>query len=238
MVASHFESFVFWPEKKLSFFTVWWFKQRRFHIISFGEKTLRKRSPSQNCQVFMFTHVHFAQGFKVDCSFILGFFGSASVKTCRLFQYQDHEQHEVGAVLAIVPSAFFLLILETISKRYIFSRSRQLFTKGTRRGWTSQVTSLPPLPNSRWRRATDDPFTGPCPDQPRIHASEHAQWVILSAKVSTRLLPPQSLVFHRVDGRNPAPVDMVNIPLFTRFFYIPGGWPDFWTINSSTRIPS
>ena len=24
--------------------------------------------------------------------------------------------------------------------------------------------------------------------------------------------------FHRVDGRKPAPVDMVNIPLFTRFY--------------------
>ena len=25
-------------------------------------------------------------------------------------------------------------------------------------------------------------------------------------------------MFDTVDGRNPAPVDMVNIPLFTRFF--------------------
>ena len=27
-----------------------------------------------------------------------------------------------------------------------------------------------------------------------------------------------------VDGRNPAPVDMVNLLLFTRVLYIPGGW--------------
>ena len=27
-----------------------------------------------------------------------------------------------------------------------------------------------------------------------------------------------------VDGRNPAPVDLVNIPFFTGFLYIPGGW--------------
>jgi len=35
-------------------------------------------------------------------------------------------------------------------------------------------------------------------------------------------------VYHHttVDGRNPAPVDMVNIPIFTGFYnvlYIPGG---------------
>ena len=48
----------------------------------------------------------------------LGFFGSASVKTCRLIQYQDHEQHEVRAVL-VSPQCNFLLILETISKRQI-----------------------------------------------------------------------------------------------------------------------
>ena len=29
--------------------------------------------------------------------------------------------------------------------------------------------------------------------------------------------------YHTVDGRNPAPVDMEKLPLFTGFLYIPGG---------------
>ncbi len=40
---------------------------------------------------------------------------------------------------------------------------------------------------------------------------------------------------HTVDGRNPAPVDMVNIPLFTGF-HTCQVVQDFWTINSSTLI--
>ena len=35
-----------------------------------------------------------------------------------------------------------------------------------------------------------------------------------------------------VDGRNPASVDRVNIPLFTRFCASQVVWDDFWTINS------
>ena len=48
----------------------------------------------------------------------------------------------------------------------------------------------------------------------------------------TTILQPQP---HTVDGRNPAPVDMV-IPLFIGFQHHPFGGetsPDFWTINSS-----
>ena len=37
------------------------------------------------------------------------------------------------------------------------------------------------------------------------------------------------LQFDTVDGRRPALVDMVNIPLFCRVLYISGGWPwDFF----------
>ena len=42
----------------------------------------------------------------------------------------------------------------------------------------------------------------------------------------------QGLLYHTVDGRNPAPVDMVNIPLFTGFSTSQVVVWDFWTINS------
>ncbi len=37
------------------------------------------------------------------------------------------------------------------------------------------------------------------------------------------------------NGRNPvnSPVDVVNIPIIYKVLYIPGGSPEFWTINSS-----
>ena len=37
--------------------------------------------------------------------------------------------------------------------------------------------------------------------------------------------------------KSSSPVDMANIPFFTRVLYIPGGWPwDFWTINDISSI--
>ena len=41
-----------------------------------------------------------------------------------------------------------------------------------------------------------------------------------------------------VDGRNPAPVDMVNLPLFTRVLYIPGGDRRISSTNLGSREPA
>ena len=41
---------------------------------------------------------------------------------------------------------------------------------------------------------------------------------------------------HTVDGRNPAPVDMVNITLFTGFYRSQVVVSDFWTINSINQL--
>ena len=51
---------------------------------------------------------------------------------------------------------------------------------------------------------------------------------ILWHDVVVFLWRPSPNITHTVDGRSPAPVDMVNIPLFTGFYTFQGWSPDFF----------
>ena len=50
------------------------------------------------------------------------------------------------------------------------------------------------------------------------------------------IVPKMTFFSNTVDGRNPAPVDMVNIPLFTRFYTSQVVVGNLWSINSISLV--
>ena len=70
-------------------------------------------------------------------------------------------------------------------------------------------------------------LNGSCPCHPNV----------ISIQMSWTTSACVRFLWHTVDGRNPAPVDMVNIPLFTRVSYIQGGCLGF-LFHQQYRLPT